>query len=150
MASIIHRKDREKPWLAQVARKGHPTFSKSFIAKKDAERWAAEQERNIDLVGLPLTIKELKKQTVGDLVDRYLEKVTPDKASAENEKLVLEKFKLNPLCKKSLAYVSSADGAAYRDQRFKDTWKPKGALGPARPIKPSTIRREINTLRHMF
>ena len=151
MATIIFRKDKTKPWLAQVARKGHRTFSKSFIAKKDAQRWAAEQERTIDLTGLPLTIEELRKQTVGDLVDKYLEKVTPGKiGSKDNEKLVLEKFKLNPLCKKSLAYLSSADGAAYRDQRYKDTWKPTGSKGPARPIKPATIRREINTLHHMF
>ena len=150
MASIIFRDGKSKPWLAQVHRKGHRIFSRSFAQKKDAQRWAAEQERTIDLTGLPLTIEELKNTTVGDLVDRYLEKVTPRKASRENEKLVLEKFKKHPMCKKSLAYLSSAEGATYRDQRLKDKWKPKGTKGPAKLIKPSTIRREVNTLRHIF
>lgn len=88
MASIIFRDGKSKPWLAQVHRKGHRIFSRSFAQKKDAQRWAAEQERTIDLTGLPLTIEELKNTTVGDLVDRYLEKVTPRKASRENEPVI--------------------------------------------------------------
>ena len=151
MASIVFRKGKSKPWLAQINRKGHKIFSRSFVLKKDAERWASEQERTIDLTGLPLTIEELKKQTVGDLVDRYLKEVTPNKiGSAENERLILGKFKKHPLCKKSLAYLSSTDGAAYRDHRLKEIWKSKGAKGPGRPIKPSTIRRQVNILHHIF
>ena len=150
MASIVFRKGRNRPWRAQIKKKGHKTFNKSFAQKKDAQRWAAEQERTIDLTGLPLTVEQLKKTTVGDLIDRYLKEVTPQKASAENEKLVLEKFKRNPMCKKSLAELSSGDGAKYRDERLKDTWKPKGSKGPAKPIKPSTVRREVNTLHHIF
>ena len=152
MASIVFRDGKSKPWLAQINRKGHRIFSRSFIQKRDAERWANEQERTIDLTGLPLTIEQLRNTTVGDLVDRYLKNVTPQKkASAENEKLVLEKFKRNnAMCKKSLAYLSSSDGATYRDERLKDTWRPFGSKGPAKPIKPSTVRRECNTLHHIF
>ena len=150
MASIVFRTGKPKPWLAQINRKGHRIFSRSFVQKKDAERWAVEQERTIDLTGLPLTIEELKKKTVGDLVDRYLRDVTPTKASAENERLTLEKFKKHPMCQKSLAYLSSTDGAAYRDQRLKDTWKSKGTKGPGKLIKPSTIRRQVNILHNIF
>ena len=150
MASIVFREGRNRPWRAQIRRKGHSTFNKSFTQKKDAQRWAAEQERTIDLTGLPLTIEQLRKTTVGDVVDRYLKEVTPQKASVENEKLVLEKFKRNPMCKKSLAELSSGLGVKYRDERLKDTWKPKGTKGPAKPIKPSTVRREVNTLHHIF
>jgi integrase len=54
------------------------------------------------------------------------------------------------MCQKSLAYLSSTDGAAYRDQRLKDTWKSKGSKGPGRLIKPSTIRRQVNILHNIF
>jgi hypothetical protein len=85
MASIVLRKGKSKPWLAQIHRKGHKTFSRSFSQKRDAERWASEEERTIEITGLPMTIEGLKKQTVGELVDRYLREVTPTKAGAENE-----------------------------------------------------------------
>ena len=56
-------KPRALPWRAQIKRKGHRVMVKMFAAREEAERWAAEQERHIQLTGLPLTIEELKKRT---------------------------------------------------------------------------------------
>jgi integrase len=150
MATIVFRTGKNRPWLAQIRRKGHRVFSKSFVRKGDAQRWAAEQERAIDIHGLPLTVEELKKTTIGDLVDRYLVEVTPFKETASNERLTLEKFKRNAMCQKTLAFLSTADGEAYYAERLNDTWKPKGSKGLAKPLKPSSIRREISTLSNIF
>lgn len=65
-------KPRTRPWRAHVHRKGYKPLVKMFRTERDAERWSAEQERSIDIAGLPLTIEELKKHTVRDLVRRYL------------------------------------------------------------------------------
>lgn len=61
-------KRRTLPWRAQVRRKGHKVMVKMFMTKAEAQAWADEQERTIRLTGLPLTIDDLKKQTVGDIV----------------------------------------------------------------------------------
>ena len=150
MATIVHRKGRNLPFLAQVCRKGHPTFSKSFLLRREAEHWAAEQERQIRLRGLPLTHDDLKKVTVGELVDRYLKEVSPTKASHEIEKLILGAFQRRALAKKSLAAISHLDAVAYRDTRLREKWVSKGARGPGRLIAPSTVRRQVTILSHMF
>ena len=85
-------KPRTLPWRAQVRRKGHKAMVKMFKTKPEAERWATEQERTIRLTGLPLTIDDLKKHTVGDIVCRYLKEVTPTKGSRVSETAVLKKF----------------------------------------------------------
>jgi hypothetical protein len=74
-------KPRTLPYRAQVKRKGHPTLVKMFQTRAQAERWAHEQEKSILEAGLPLTIRQLEKHTVGDIVRRYLEEITPQKGS---------------------------------------------------------------------
>jgi integrase len=143
MATIVTRKGRPKPYLAQIHRKGHPTFSKSFSTMAAARRWATEQERKLELAGLPLTIAELQKTTVGDLAERYRDAVASERPDAESDLIVLRSLLKRPLARKSLAVLSTQDGAEYRDQRLKETWRGK-------PIKPSTIRREANVLQAMF
>jgi hypothetical protein len=146
MAHIREMKDKARtvPWRAHVNRKGHKPLVKMFKTKQEAEQWAGEQERSIRLVGLPLTIDQLKKHTVGEIVKRYLAEITPKKASSVNEAAVLKKFlRENSLAKKSLAYVSSQDAHAYRRARENDSWRDK-------PIAAPTIRREVSTFAHIF
>ena len=72
MGTIVERRGRPKPFLAQIHRKGHPVYSKAFELKANAERWVREQERSLELVGLPATLKEYSTTTVGDsLSNRY-------------------------------------------------------------------------------
>jgi integrase len=114
-----------------------------FATKQEAEHWAAEQERTIRMTGLPLTIEELKKVTVADIVKRYMKEKTPKKGCAPNEMTVLNKFLKNALCSKALAYVTKQDGHDYYKERLNEKWKGK-------PIQPSTIRRELNSIQHVF
>jgi integrase len=143
MATIVYRKGRPRPWLCQIKRKGHKTFSKAFELRQHAERWGKEQDRSIDLVGLPLTIKEYESIPLSALVSRYLETISRTKASFETDKIVLTSFLKRPLATKSIAYVTPQDAAAYRDERLTELYRGK-------PISPPTVRREVNTLQHVF
>jgi integrase len=136
-------KPRTLPWRAQVRRKGHKTMVKMFVTKREAEHWANEQERTIRLTGLPLTIDDLKKHTVGAIVRRYLEEITPTKGCRVSETTVLKKFLKRDICAKALAYVSKQDAYEYINTRRKETWRGK-------PITPRTIRRELNSVQHIF
>jgi integrase len=136
-------KPRTLTWRAQVRRKGHPTLVKMFKTKAEAEHWADEQERNIRLTGLPLTVEDLKKHTVGDIVRRYLQEITPAKGSSISERTVLNAFLRRELCRKSLAYVKRQDAYSYVAERLKDEWRGK-------VITPRTVRREINSIQHIF
>jgi integrase len=136
-------KPRTLPWRAHINRKGLKPLVKMFKTRAEAEHWAQEQERSIRLTGLPLTIEDLKKHTVGDIVRRYLEEVTSSKGSCVSETTVLKKFLKHNICYKSLAYVSKQDAYKYRDDRLKDTWNGK-------PITSRTVRREVNSIQHVF
>jgi integrase len=136
-------KHRTLPFRAQVKRKGHPTLIKMFQTRAQAQRWAYEQEKSILEMGLPLTIEHLRKHTVGEIVSDYLAKVTPHKGSHVSEAATLNKFLRYDICKKSLAAIKPKDAYDYIALRRKETWRDK-------PIKNSTIRRDINSISNVF
>ena len=142
----IHKltdKRRTLPWRAQVRRKGHKVVVKMFKTKDEAEYWASEQERTLRLTGLPLTNAELKKHYVRDIVVRYRDEKTPAKGCSISETTVFNKFLRHNICDKALAYVSRKDAYDYIKDRLSEVHKGK-------PIKPSTVRREINSIQHVF
>ncbi|MGH6715745.1 MAG: hypothetical protein ACREDC_06085, partial [Bradyrhizobium sp.] len=136
-------KPRKLPWRAQVKRKGHPTMVKMFLTREQAQRWANAQESSILEAGLPLTIKQLEKHTVGDIVRRYLDEITPRKGCSVSETAVLKALLRRDIARKSLAYVKKADAYTYLDERLRETWN-------GRNIAPSTVRRECNSIQHVF
>jgi hypothetical protein len=60
-----------------VARVGSPFLSKSFHTLKDAEAWSRQMEVQADRGDLPSDPKALEKLTLGDLVRRYRDTVSP-------------------------------------------------------------------------
>src|SRR4051812_17634356 len=94
MAHIRKMTDKRRtlPWRAHVHRKGCRPFVKMHKTRADAERWAAEQERQIALTGLPLTTAELKKYRISDIVLRYIHEISPQKASSQTDFLILHRF----------------------------------------------------------
>lgn len=138
--AILKLKDkpRSKPYRVRVAGQ-----VKMFRTLEQAKRWERFCEDTVLMTGLPPTIEELKRHTVGDLVDRYLKEKTPHKGSAVNERTVLKKFRKRSICSLSLAAVKKEHAAKYRDERLQETWRKK-------PITPRTVRREVNTLHHIF
>lgn len=133
MASITKRGNR---WLAQVRRKGFEPFTKAFTSKAEAEAWARQTETKID-VGLtrPAASLALKTTSLGAVLDRYLDEITPHKRSADTERLRLKKLRKAPVCDLALADLSGVHLAAYRDERL--------AM-----VKPGTIRRELSLIHH--
>jgi integrase len=75
--------------------------------------------------------------TVSDLIRRYLNEVVPRKRSAKNEAAVLKAFLRHSLAQATLAKLTSAQFAAYRDERLT-------------VVKGATVRREFVILRHCF
>lgn len=134
MASIRQRKGK---WQVQVRRKGQPARCRSFHHKKDAQVWAREMELKADRQELPEDPKLLDGVTLGDLVRRYRDTVTPRKRGQEIETIVLNAFLRHPICSKRLSELQTSDFAAYRDHRLKH-------------IKPSTLRRELSPLHNLF
>ncbi|MBM6581764.1 site-specific integrase [Microvirga sp. BT689] len=134
MATI---RKRGSSWQAQVRREGYPPLSKTFPSKADAAAWARDQERAIDRAELPTTARALKGITVGDLLRRYREAITPTKRGAEPEKYRIKTILAHAVAQVSLNRLSPAAVAQYRDDRLK-------------VVKPGTVRRELAIVQHCF
>lgn len=79
-------------WQAIVRRRGIKPAVRTFTTKTDATRWARVLESEIDR-GVFLDRTEGERTTMGELIDRYLAKVTPRKKSAHREVLRLNGLK---------------------------------------------------------
>ncbi len=65
---------------------------KHFPTKDEAQLWAGEQERNIRLAGLPLTIDKLQKHTIREIVEKYRDEKVIHKRAKATETAALNKF----------------------------------------------------------
>lgn len=132
MATI--RKLRGK-WQAMVRRKGIPPRCKSFAKKTDAERWARDLEAQVDNAGWLPDTRQAERITLGEILKRYREEVSPRKRSAQTEISRIDGILRRDVCHRTLAMLTSADMASYRDQRLKT-------------VAPATVIRELNTISH--
>lgn len=132
MATI--RKLRGK-WQAQVRRKGLPPKAKSFASKSDAERWARALEAELDRCGSLPDTRLAERMTVREMLERYLVEITPHKRSARVEAYRIKALMKRDIAYRTLAILTSADFAQYRDQRLQ-------------MVSPSSVIRELNTLAH--
>jgi integrase len=132
MATI--RKLRGK-WQAQVRRRGIAPRAKSFEAKSDAEKWARSLEAELDRSGNLPDSRLAEKTTIKELLERYLIDITPSKRSASSETYRIKALMKRPIAHRTLALLSSADVATYRDQRLK-------------VVSSASVIRELNTLSH--
>ncbi|RWC93750.1 MAG: site-specific integrase [Mesorhizobium sp.] len=136
---------RNGKWQVQVRRLGFPIQSKSFVSKADAAEWARTIERQHDRQELGPDRKMLKAITLSDLVTRYRDEVVPRKKGSAVETILLNRFLRYSICQKTLYELSTADFAAYRDQRLKE---PKHRSD--RPVTAKSLKRELSPLSHMF
>jgi len=123
-------------WKAQVRRIGVPAVNKTFSTKHDAEVWSRSIESEQDR-GVFVNRSEADRVTVGELIDRYIQEVTPHKRSAKNDKQRML------FLKKSFGHfivsqLQSKNIAAYRDKRLAE-----GRQG-------ATVVKEIGSLRHLL
>ncbi|WP_336491221.1 integrase [Methylobacterium nigriterrae] len=132
MATI---RKRGSSWQAQVRREGYPAISKSFSTKADALSWARDKERAIERAELPVGLRQAGSITVGDLLKRYEESITPSKRGARFERSRIRTLLGHQLAQASLAKLSPALVARYRDDRLAT-------------VSGDSVRRELTILRH--
>ena len=133
MATLRRRGQR---WQVQVRRKGRAPVSRSFHSKYDAVVWAREQEFGADK-GRPQVHTTLRGITVADIVVRYRDEIVPRKRGADREALTLNAFLRHPLARVALCEVTVGMVSAYCAERL-------------RRVKPGTMNRELDILRHAF
>jgi len=126
MATIEKRIGR---WRAKV-RKSGCSLSKTFQKKSDALQWAAETERSITLGFLHPTGKDA---TLGQILTRYAEQVTPLKKGANTEHHRIRLIQRHPIMPTLLSNLQPSHIAKYRDDRMKR-------------VQAGTIRRELSVI----
>ena len=133
MATFRKRKDR---WQVRIQRTGLSTpIARTFELRKDAEVWAREVERQLDL-GTFQHHQSNSFSTLGELLAKYQAEITPQKRGATAEssrikRLLKDKKFANIAVNKSL----SVGLAKWRDLRLKT-------------VSGSTINRELNIISH--
>ena len=134
MASIVERGPHQ--FQATVRRKGFPTQSTTFETKADAQKWATVVEAEM-IRGAFVDRRELECTTLGDLLKRYAQKITPKKNSVRQETSLIRRLCKHHLAARPLSTLRSSDFADYRDQRLEK-------------VKPSTVRLELSLLSAVF
>lgn len=133
MATI---RQRATNWQCIVKRKGYPPQARTFVLRKDAEKWARQLERQID-TGEWQDRTAAEQTTLGELLDRYQREVSSIKRGHVAERYRINHFKRSSLAKHSPASISSQLIAKWRDDRLKE-------------VQPATVLRELLTLSHVF
>ena len=116
MASFRQRGGK---WQARVLRNGYPDQTKTFETKADAEKWARTVESEIDK-GQFVSINEAQRTTLGNAIARYLVEVTPTMKGAAEDTIRLKAIMRKPIARWSMANLSAAHIATYRDERLKE------------------------------
>lgn len=127
MASIYRNGDR---YRAQVRKRGVDA-SATFRTKTEAQRWAADLERDIEdrRLGKPT------RHTWRDAVERYRVSVSAKKRTAENEGKRLNRLLRVDFVDRPLVDILSDDWVEWRDSLT---------------IKASSINRYFNLIRHVY
>lgn len=123
----------EYQWRAKVRRKGFPEQSRTFTYREDAEKWVRTIERELETSGF-VDRREADKNTLGELLRRYQQEVTPSKKSADIESVKIDVImKDATLPKLKMSAVNSSAVASWRDRRLKQ-------------VSGATVNREIDVL----
>jgi integrase len=132
MATIRKLRGR---WQAQVRRRGIPPRAKSFDRRTEADRWARDLEAEADRNGWVADTRAAEKTTLGELLTRYANQVTPTKRGAVSEKARINSIVRCPIAHRTLSKLTSSDVATYRDERLKC-------------VASATVVRELSTVSH--
>jgi len=119
-------------WYVQIRRSFHKPIYKQFISKYDAQKWARETERLIEM-GQFVDTSEANKTTLRQLIERYGREVSPRKKSTSDKYLIKNILNHATFIDKPLTHVSSSDIAEFRDARLKN-------------ISPSSVNRELSLI----
>lgn len=133
------RKRESGLWQATVRMSGHPSQSKTFDRKIDAEIWARKIEADINK-GVFQSASDAEKTSLADLIDRFKKEYAQFHYRKREDKKEAWRFQLarieSQLGKYSLAAIDQKVVGAYRDLRRAGNSKMKA-------VGDSTVRKEI-------
>lgn len=141
-------KQRGESWQAQVAMKNRATGQtyregKSFATKRGAEDWAQALEADLKRAQHNDT-RLLDVTLLRDLIQRYIDEVSPAKLGAKQEIVRLKAWVRHPLADRPISRCLPKDFADHIAQRRKDTSKRGG------PVSEQTIKHEIIAISNVF
>ncbi len=145
MANIQERKtkDGKTHYRVQVRLKGYPSQIATFKRKTDATRWVQQTESAIR-EGRHFKTSEAKKHTLGELIDRYIKTVAPNKkkhGKKQTAQLLWWKQQLGSFL---LSDITPALIAEKRDELL------EGITYRGSKRSPSTVVRYIAALSYAF
>lgn len=135
MATIRRRKD-SKRFEVQIRRNGWPTVVKTYPTAAEARDFASVIESEMAR-GIYIDRSEAEKNTLGDLLRRYLKEVSSQKKGRESERYRLESLQRDPISKYKVAGLSGKLMAEWRDKRLKE-------------VSGSTCNRDLNLISHVI
>jgi integrase len=134
MATIT--KTQSNTFKVLIRKTGIPQQVKTFKTKVEAQKWARYIESEIDR-GVFIDRTEAERTTIGELIDRYIQEITPQKRSAKTDKQRMLYLKKHFGCYKA-SQLQSKHIASYRDKRLSE-----GKKG-------STVVKEIGSMSHLL
>lgn len=136
-------------WQAIIRKKGHPTESKSFRRKADAEKWEADvlNRMNRDVF---VSAKEAERTTLGELLQRYLEECVPKLRDAYREGNRVKALMRRPIASRIVATIRSADVAEYIKDRERELEEKNPCKDGKAHSHGNTIRLDVALLSRLF
>lgn len=134
MASVRKRGDT---WQAQVRKQGHLSLTRTFTTKANAQAWARRVESEIERRVVGPNYGRNVEATLGSLIARYLEVVTPRKKSFIQETNRLLKLSRLPIARVAAGSLTAQDIAKLRDERLMR-------------VGGQAVRHDLNALSHVY
>ncbi|WP_394144669.1 tyrosine-type recombinase/integrase [Burkholderia multivorans] len=149
MATIVERRDHAgaPTYQAKLRKVGYPLMSRTFATPELAAEWADSVESALSLRNArrraDIAIREAidkappDRVTLGDLLIKYRDTITPRKRSDSTERLRIGAMLRNPISLCAVAYLTNVQAAQWRDERLK-------------AVSAPTVRREQTILAHVL
>jgi len=131
MAAFRKRKNR---WDVQIRRSGYPAISKTFFHKTDAQKWAMEIERQIE-VGDYVPADLLNLDTLGALLAHYSAEISIKKRGRVEEISRSAKMRRHKISALPLGKLKPFHIAQYRDERLRE-------------VSTTTAKKELQLISH--
>ena len=127
---------RNGKWQVQIRRPHQPSINRSFIHKSRAQQWARKVEAEIDVKGLLPDTSLLKQHTLLDLINRYLDQITPKKRGHVNEQIRLKQIARHQIASYQLINLKQVHINSYVEERMS-------------LVSPGTAARDLGVLHHL-
>ena len=131
MATITKRQNK---WQVRIRLSNTPTITKTFSRKSNAKKWAREIENKIECGNLGAVVKPTD-ETLGEVLEKYLHQITPQKKSSEVETIRIKWLMREPVASVQFCRLTPQHIAKFRDERL-------------RSVSGTTVLKDLSLLSH--